>query len=172
VLKWVRAHSALARQLEARDDPLAQLPSTVDQSRLRGQVVLVGYGSIGQQIANRLREQGIDFVVADEGRDIVEGLRHAHIPAVVGALEDPGTLIQAHIARAGALVITVTDNLLVRQMIDTARQLNAHVKIFVHCANEDEARLLAQDHQVDVFVLDQTLANSITQEVVAWRNHG
>jgi CPA2 family monovalent cation:H+ antiporter-2 len=51
LLVWARAHSALVRRLEARDDPLAQLPVTVDQTHLSGQVVIVGHGAIGQQPA-------------------------------------------------------------------------------------------------------------------------
>ena len=45
--QWLRARSALARTLERRDDPLAELPTTVPQEFLSGQVVLVGYGRVG-----------------------------------------------------------------------------------------------------------------------------
>ncbi|HEX5357806.1 MAG TPA: cation:proton antiporter, partial [Aquabacterium sp.] len=172
LLNWARAHSALARRLEARDDPLAQLPSTVDQARLHGQVVLVGYGQVGQHLAALLHEQKINFVVADEGRDVVESLRQAHVPAVTGDLSDPATLIQAHIARAGALVITLPDSLLIHQLVDIARQLNAGIRVLVYCASADEAALLRKDLEVEVFVLEQELAKGMARQVAAWIEPG
>ncbi|MDQ2674232.1 MAG: cation:proton antiporter, partial [Chloroflexota bacterium] len=40
--RWIRARSSLARSLERSDDPLAELPATVDPAVLAGHVVLVG----------------------------------------------------------------------------------------------------------------------------------
>ena len=57
VQAWIRARSKLARNLERRDDPLAELPTTVDQSLLTGQVVLVGYGRVGRRIARSARSR-------------------------------------------------------------------------------------------------------------------
>ena len=58
VQHWLRARSGLARNLERSVDPLAELPTTVDQSRLTGQIVLVGYGRVGRRIARMLDAQG------------------------------------------------------------------------------------------------------------------
>ena len=49
VQAWIRSRPKLARALERPDDPLAELPMTVDQNRLNGHVVLVGYGRIGRR---------------------------------------------------------------------------------------------------------------------------
>src|SRR3546814_7517005 len=38
--RYLREHSALARQLESRDDPLAALPMSTEEKYLAGQVVL------------------------------------------------------------------------------------------------------------------------------------
>lgn len=167
-LVWIRARSALARKLEARDDHLAQLPTTVDPARLTGQVVLVGYGTIGQQIARHLQAGHVHVVVADDNRDTVEALRRAHIPAVSGDVCSPEVLIQAHIARAAVLVITLPDSLRIRQMVDIARQLNAGIRVVVHGANEEEAELLRQDIQGEVFLKEQELARSMSHQVLSW----
>jgi CPA2 family monovalent cation:H+ antiporter-2 len=118
---WARERSGLARRLERRDDPLAELPMTVDQSRLTGQVVLIGYGRVGRRIADALGEQKIPFVVAEQERELVENLRARDIPAVSGDASDPAVLIQAHIARASLLVIATPDTFNVRKMVETAR---------------------------------------------------
>ncbi|MGC4062743.1 MAG: cation:proton antiporter [Aquabacterium sp.] len=168
LLAWVREHSELARRLEARDDPLAQLPSNVDAARLSDQVVLVGFDTVGRQIKTQLEASHIHFVVADEGRDVIEALREQQVPAVTGDLTDPATLIQAHIARAGVLLITLTDTLKIRAMVDVARQLNAEIRILVHCASDEEAELLRQELLVEVFTIDEALADGMARRAIDW----
>jgi CPA2 family monovalent cation:H+ antiporter-2 len=166
LLAWAREHSALARRLEARDDPLAQLPATVDPAGLSGQVVLVGYGLIGRQIADQLRAAKVNVVVADEDRELVEGLRQAQVPAVTGDLRDPATLVQAHIARAGVLVIALPDSVLIRQLVATARQLNAEVRVLAHAPSEEEAGLLRRELGVEAFVQEQELAKGMATQLI------
>ena len=49
--QWILRRSGVARRLEARDDPLAELPMSTDRRYLARQVVLVGYGAVGRGIA-------------------------------------------------------------------------------------------------------------------------
>jgi CPA2 family monovalent cation:H+ antiporter-2 len=165
---WVRQRSAKARELEARDDPLAQLPMDMDPAKLAGQVVLVGYGQIGQAVAATLQAQRISYVVAEDNRDTVEKLRAMQVPAVAGDVCDPDVLIQAHIARAAVLVITLSDSLRTRQMVAIARELNPGIKVVAHGVNASEAALLREDTQGEVLEPDQVLADGLAQQVVAW----
>ncbi|MBH1987131.1 MAG: cation:proton antiporter [Burkholderiales bacterium] len=171
VLAWAQAHSELARRLAQRDDPLAQLPGHVDLSRVQDLVVLVGpagEGSVGALVAQQLRAAQVPCIVADENRETVEALRREHVPAVAGDLMDPATLIQAHIARASALLITVPDSLLIRHLIGIARELNPEVRILVHGATEDEAHLLREQLGVDVMLPEQELARSMGHQAIGW----
>ncbi|RTL31776.1 MAG: sodium:proton antiporter [Burkholderiales bacterium] len=167
LLNWMQARSAWARRLAERDDPLAQLPSNVDVTKLSGQVVLAGYGELGRQIAARLHADHVDVVIADASRETVEALRREHVPAVSGDLADPATLIQAHIARAAMLVITIPDSVLVHQLVDITRQLNRAASILVVSHSEDEAQLLRQDLGVAVFVPEKEVAQSMARHVLA-----
>ncbi|HKX95438.1 MAG TPA: cation:proton antiporter, partial [Methylibium sp.] len=103
--RWVLARSATARRLEARDDPLAELPMDTAQKYLARQVVIVGYGRVGREVAAALSAAGLPFVVADQNRERVEALRAEGHAAVLGDATDPAVLIQAHIAQARMLVI-------------------------------------------------------------------
>ena len=166
-LRWLRVHSALARQLEQRDDPLAELPMDTAERFLSRQVVLVGYGQLGRRIAEQLRAQDIPFVVAEQNRELVESLRERGMAAVWGDAADPEVLIQAHIARARAMVVTTPDTLNIRQMIETARTLNPPVEIMVRGHNETEARLLTQEDEVTVYLGEQELAAAMARDVLA-----
>lgn len=163
----LRARSALARKLERSADPLAELPTTVPQEHLRGQVVLVGYGRVGRMIGAELAKQRVPFVVAEQNRELVDELRKREIAAVAGNAADPAVLIQAHIAHAALLVIATPDTFHARAMIDTARALNPSIKTLVRSHNEHEAALLRQEGVGKVFLGEQELARSMTLHILA-----
>lgn len=165
---WIRKRSDLARLLERNADPLAMLPDEVDHQYLTGQVVLVGYGEVGERIAHGFIQQKVRFVVADENRETVESLRAQNIPAVSGDASDPAVLIQAHIMRASSLVISTTDFLDVRRMAEIARTLNPAIQILLCVETHEEAALLEQEQIGTVFVAKQLLADRMTEHVVSY----
>jgi CPA2 family monovalent cation:H+ antiporter-2 len=167
VQRMLRERSDLARALERSTDPLSELPMSVGQDKLKGQVVLVGYGRVGRAIAKALDEQGIAYVVAEQNREIVDKLRRADQPAVAGNAAEPAVLIQAHIAQAAMLVIATPDTFHVRAMVETARALNPSIRCVVRSHSSEEAALLRREHIGEVFVGEQELAGSMTRHVLA-----
>ena len=164
--QWILARSALARQLEARDDPTAELPASTEARYLAQHVVLVGYGRVGRRIAEALLANHIPFVVAEQNRELVERLRAQGLAAVSGDASEADVLIQAHIAQARMLVIATPDTLDVRQMIATARQLNPGIETVVRTHNEAEAELLNQEGAGKVFLGEHELARAMTRHVL------
>ena len=164
--KWISERSSFARQLETRDDPLAQLPMSVPQSQLTGQVVLVGYGRVGRRIAEAMREAGVDFVVAEQNREKVERLREKGMHAVCGDAAEPATLIQAHVARAAMLVIATPDAFNVRKVVETARTLNPPIEVIVRTHGESEAVMLRREGVGTVFMGEDELAKGMTRHLL------
>ena len=163
---WILKYSALARKYENRDDPFAELPMSTERKFLEGQVVLVGYGHVGQRIANALSEQDIPYIIAEQNRELVQDLRKQGINALSGDATEPSVLIQAHIIDAGMLVIATADLLGVRQMIDTARTLNPDIEIVLRTRSEDETNLLRKDKMGTVFFGDEELARNMTHYIL------
>ena len=164
--KWILAHPKLARKLERPGDPLAELPMSTEEKFLSGQVVLVGYGKVGQRIARALTEKNIPFVVVEENREIVESLRQRGIAAVGGNAAEPAVLVQAHIARASMLVASASSAVEVQKMIQTARTLNPGIEVIIRGLSEEEATLLAEEHAGRVFLAKEELANSMCAHVL------
>lgn len=144
-LAWIRAHSAFARRLEARDDPLAALPMSTPQAQLTGQVVIVGYGRVGARIAQALGARGVAYVVVEQNRELVEKLRADGVAAVSGDAIEPIVLVQAHIARAGMLVVTLPDAFDVRRIVEISRTLNPSLEVALCTNSADEAALLESE---------------------------
>ena len=163
---WILAKSPLARKLEARDDPTAELPASTEEKYLSRQVVLVGYGRVGRRIAEALTAQHLPFVVVEQNREVVERLRSEGLVAVSGDAAEPVVLVQAHIANARMLVIATPDTLNVRQMINTARTLNPDIEIVVRTHNEAEAKLLESENAGKIFLGEEELAQSMMRYVL------
>ena len=163
---WIRTRSRLARRLELRDDPLAELPRSVDQTRLTGHVVLVGHGRVGRRIADALAGRNIPFVIADQNRERVEELRARNLAAVSGDASEPATLVQAHIARAGMLVIATPDTIDVRKMVGIARKLNPKIEVVLRTHSEEEMELLRREGLGTVFMGEYELAQGMARHVL------
>ena len=166
VRRWILARSDLARRLEQRDDPYAELPMSTERKYLQGQVVLVGYGRVGRRIARSLDEGGIPYVVAEQNRELVEDLRKQGVAAVSGNAAEPAVLIQAHIADAAMLVVATPDPLNVRQMVETARTLNPDIEIVLRTHSENESDMLRMDGVGTVFYGEEELAKGMTRHVL------
>ena len=165
--RWLLQRSALARRLEARDDPLAALPDDTDARLLARQVVLVGHGRVGARVARALAAAGVPLVVVDRQREEVQALRERGQAAVLGDATEAGVLVQAHVATARTLVVALADTREVALMIDTARALNPKLRIVVRAPHDEGALLLQHagaDHTVQA---EQTLAQELTQQVLA-----
>lgn len=165
VRQWVLQRSELARRLEAREDPLAELPITTHQRYLARQVVLVGYGGVGRRVAEALYAQRVPFVVVARSRAVVEDLRARGWAAVFGEAVEPATLIQAHIAHARQLVVTGHDAGEALIMLETARALNTDIVAVAQAGSDDEARWLRQAGYQQVFTGDDGLSAMLVQTV-------
>ncbi len=164
--RWILERSSLARWLEQRDDPYAELPHDTERKYLQGQVVLVGFGRVGRRIAAGLDAGGVPYVVAEQNRELVEDLRRQGHAAVAGNAADPVVLVQAHVSNAAMLVIATSRPLDVRAMAETARLLNPAIEIVVRTHSETESQLLRSEGIGTVFFGEEELARGMTTHVV------
>ncbi len=165
LLGWLRKQ----RLFEPRDDPLSVLPPEVDPGALAGLVVLVGHGRVGLRIAERLDAARRPYIVVEQNRERIEGLRQRKQPAVWGDASDPAVLVQAHVARASMLVVATPDTFDVRRMAHAARLLNPEIEIVVRTHNAEEAALLEGEQVARAFVGEQALADSMAEHVLGLR---
>ncbi len=161
--RWVLARSAWARRLEARDDPLAELPADTPSSSLAGQIVLVGYGTLGTALHEQLGARPV--VVIDRDRDVVEALRSHGQAAVLGDASEAMTLVQAHIAQAAWLVVALADVRGVPALLDLARQLNPALRCAVLAHTDEEEKWLASSGVSHVLRSQRALAEALARVV-------
>ena len=134
---------------------------------LTGHVLLVGYGRVGQRIFAALRGRGERVVVAERQRERVEDLRAAGVAAVVGDAAEPAVLIQAHVARAALLLITVPDTLAARRMVETARAFRPDIRVRLLAPDAAEAERLRLEGWGEVYEADAAVAAAMARHADA-----
>ena len=169
--RWLRRRGVLAGRPDLPGDELAELPMSTDPKFLSKQVVIVGWGRVGKRIGQALSAKRVPYVVVEENREAVEALRAQGVPAVWGDATEAEVLIQGHIAEARALVIATPETVLVRRMIEVARQLNPKIQVVIRSHNVQEAQLLERDGAGTVFVGESELAKAMTQHVLKVAGH-
>ncbi|MCG9032875.1 YbaL family putative K(+) efflux transporter [Laribacter hongkongensis] len=166
--RWLLARSALARRLDARPDPYAELPHDTEHHYLQGQVVLVGYGRLGEALAASMLARQIPFVVVEQNRERVDRLRERGIKAVCGDAAEPDVLVQAHIMHAAMLVVASDNPAAVPAMVDTALTLNPDIDLLLQAASEADWQGLQQQCNATVIFGEDTLTQAMQTHVEAF----
>lgn len=167
--RWVLARSAMARRLEARDDPLAELPQDTGDQHLAGHVVLIDHGESSRLLADALVTAGVPVVAIERERAAVELLRGQGRAAVFGDAAEAETLVQAHVADAAVLVVPGGDSTMVRPLLDLARQLNPQLRIVALADSAQEAAWLRESGVDTVVEQPQAVASVMREAIVAQR---
>jgi CPA2 family monovalent cation:H+ antiporter-2 len=138
---WIRARSRLARFVDRTNDPLSRLPDTVESGHVTG--------------------RGVGVVVVEQNREAVERLRARGIKAVAGVASDPAVLVQAHVARAGTLLLAVPDMIQVRQAVEIAQTLNPGIEVIARTHSQEDSDFLLKARVGGVFLGEHELAASM-----------
>ena len=134
---WIKARPKLLSWLE-RPTGFETLPDRDKGPSLKDHAIIVGYGRVGSDIVDVLKEQGLAFVVIDQDRRRVEDLRKRGISAVYGDATAPGVLEAAGVASARLLILALPPSYQKRQILTLARDLNPGIDTVVrtHRASE------------------------------------
>lgn len=116
-------------------------PSAPSSARAPNRVVVAGYGRVGQNVAQGLRDAGILYTVIDIDPERISEARDSGRPRIYGDATNIHVLSQANLGRARALVITYPDPIAVVTTAKVALSVNPKLVILarVHRLKEAEA---------------------------------
>ncbi len=137
--RLLRSSPRLNRWIADRAGSLARVTQSQEiDDRLRDHVVLCGYGRTGSVIGKMLRERGIPFVVVEQDRTTVSGLRKLGILSIHGDAANEFVLERTAIANARLLLVTVPDPLATHLIVDLARRLAPAVQVVARAQSPAE----------------------------------
>jgi voltage-gated potassium channel len=111
-------------------------------AKMKNHMIICGGGRTGEVIADEFRSEGLDFVVIEQGPEVVKELRKKGMLVVEGDATKDEVLVEAGIERASGLVSTLpldADNLF---LCITAKELNKGLEIVTRASSKEVAKRL------------------------------
>jgi CPA2 family monovalent cation:H+ antiporter-2 len=112
-----------------------QLPE-LDERKLQGHVVVVGFGRIGKHLVEVLRALEVPQLVVETDVERVEALNAAGIPTLYGDAANSEVIANARLDAARALVVTVPDESSAAVIVASARSLGPNLPVVARAATE------------------------------------
>lgn len=109
-----------------RKERIDELPQ-----KLRGHVVIVGFGINGRNLARVLRESEIPYVVLEMNAETVRKMKKRGEPIYYGDASSAEILHALGIVQAKMLVVAISDAAATRRVVQIARHENPHLHLVV-----------------------------------------
>jgi CPA2 family monovalent cation:H+ antiporter-2 len=142
IARWVNERPRLLALFTRKSERQAVLPPDGDVSNLRNHAVIVGYGRVGSVVGQGLQTVGLEFVVIETNRRVVDHLREDKVTAIYGDASANGVLDLAHIELARLLVIATPDGFHARRILELARAKNPKIAVVVRTHSSEELHYL------------------------------
>ena len=146
ILDRLEARATASEASAERDRDLPEPTSAT------GHAVVVGYGTVGRNLAANLRSAGRPFVVIDDREEEMAKLRAEGVDTVVGNAADDAVLQAANIAQAATLFVAIPNVFEAGQVIEKARRLHPGIRIVARAEDEPQLAHL-REHGADEVVI-------------------
>ena len=113
-------------------------------AQLKNHYLICGFGRVGQQVAQDLRDAGAPFVVIDGNPEVREYADEMDVLLITGRGSDDHTLLEAGIERACAVIACVDSDAENIFATLTARELRPDIPIVARAAVESSERKLVR----------------------------
>ncbi len=104
--------------------------------KLKGHIIICGYGRNGRQAATKLLAYNKPFVIIEKDKELVDKIENELMPFVLGNASEDEILMQAGVDRASCLISALpndADNLFI---VLSTRQINKNINIISRASQE------------------------------------
>ncbi len=132
-----------------------------------GHAIVVGYGRVGSQLAQLLKERGVPVVVVEDDADRVVQARASGFPTVRGNVANRRVMQEAAPERANLAIFAMPQALEAGEAIERLKAINPALSVLARAHSETQVKHLLE-HGADAAVLaERELAYSLTEMVMA-----
>lgn len=139
LLAWTgeRIGRAAQARISAED-----APSLLNEAGASAEVVIVGFGRVGQVVAEMLSRHGKSFLVIDADPAVVSRHRRLGVAALFGDASRREFLERINLSGAQALVVTLPDARAAEAVVTAAREIRSDLTIVVRARDDRHAARL------------------------------
>jgi CPA2 family monovalent cation:H+ antiporter-2 len=137
------------------------------RSEARYRAVVVGYGPTGRTVARLLKDNGVEPTIVELNMDTVRAIKALGMDAIYGDASHRDTLVAAELSGASVLILTSADIAHTEDVIKTARQQNADLRVLARATHLREREKLRAAGADVVFSGEGEVALAFTESILA-----
>ena len=174
-----RLGRAIGERHESHDEKAIALLHDEHLHSAKGQVIIAGFGRVGQQLAKLLTQQGVGFVAFENDARLVATLRADGLPVFFGDASRAELLHRVDAGRATAIVLTMDHAASALHAVRGIRRQFPKVRVYARSRDEKHACALKQagativvpetleaSLQLSAFVLEATGMSAAQVDVI------
>lgn len=156
-----------ARQ-QAAQPQTAEAEEALGPSRdLNGHAIVIGYGRVGSELAQVLRDRGVPVLVIDDNKEHVESAHAAGIAAIRGSAAADLVLAEAHPERAKIAVLAIPQPLEAGEALAKLRAINPGLTLLARAHSDAEVKHLLEHGADGTVMAERELAYSLAEMIMA-----
>jgi CPA2 family monovalent cation:H+ antiporter-2 len=157
----------LNRRANQRNDLMyADFPNVVSDTPPSHRAIIVGYGPVGQTLAQLLRKNNISTMIIEMNLETVDHLRSQNMAVMYGDAAHVETLKRAGAAQAATLILSAPGIATAPVIIRHARELNPDIHILAHAGYLKELHTLHLAGANHVFSGEAEVAFAMTSAIL------
>jgi CPA2 family monovalent cation:H+ antiporter-2 len=138
LMRWLGRHFPKLGGAATVSVGITQLPA----SSLSNHVVIVGYGRVGEMVAEGLAASGVAYSVIEDSDEVVSRLRTQNIDAYYSDGVSSQVLELANVMQAKCLLLTIPNVFESSKMVELAHKMNPDLRIVARAYSDEEANHL------------------------------
>ena len=129
--------------------------------------IVIGYGRVGSELAQVLRDRGVPMVIIDDNADHVIRAHAAGIPAIRGNAAADKVLAEAHPDKAKIAVLAIPHPLEAGETLTKLRAINPSLTLLARAHSDAEVKHLLGHGADGAILAERELAYSLAEMVMS-----
>lgn len=136
------------------------------KSNKNDHLILIGYGDVGQRVAQAIRQQNEPLIIIEDAVRLAEKARNNMFEVFIGNGVDKEILDSANVETAKKLIVAMHNTFEAGQIIANALSINQNLFIIAHALSDEEAQYL-KNLGAHIVVTDaEEIANGIIAQLL------
>jgi CPA2 family monovalent cation:H+ antiporter-2 len=146
------------------DDVMEVPPTMVVDKDLKGHVIVLGYGHLGQEIVRELKDMRNDYIIIENKILFYKMGKDDNEPIIFGNAAQKHILESVSIKKACAVIVAIDNPEQLRIVCETINDLTKNTKTIVKITKTEDKKLLEGLHLEHIIVDDQVVAKALVEE--------
>ncbi|WP_298749576.1 cation:proton antiporter [uncultured Arcobacter sp.] len=146
-------------------DDVMDTPATLAVDKdLKGHVIVLGYGHLGQELVRELKDMRNDYIIIENKILFYQMGKNDNEPIIFGNAAQKHILESVNIKKACAVIVAIDNQEQIRIVCETINDLTKNTKTIVKITKSEDKKLLEGLHLEHIIVDDEVVAKALVEE--------